>query len=105
MLAEYPAVLPDMSTFTVRIVKQMFEEKGLSLKTGMSTNYLETIKALISVGYAWGVLPEIMLREGNLRELRIEGVQLVRQLDCINHKGRSISNPAQGFLNILRQAR
>ena len=46
-LAGYPAILPDMSTFTGRIIKQMFDQKGLTLKLSMSTNYLETIKMLI----------------------------------------------------------
>jgi DNA-binding transcriptional LysR family regulator len=93
-ISHYPALLPENKFLTTKIVEKLFQQNGLSITNLMSTNYLETIKALISVGYAWGVLPEIMLREGNLRELRIEGVQLVRQLDCINHKGRSISNPA-----------
>ena len=48
-LAGYAAILPDMSTFTGRIVKQMFDQKGLTLILSMSTNYLETIKMLISV--------------------------------------------------------
>ena len=40
-LPEYPAILPDMSTFTGRIVKSLFEERGLTLNVSMSTNYLK----------------------------------------------------------------
>ena len=37
-LAEYAAILPDMTTFTGRIVKGMFRNHGLPLKVSMSTN-------------------------------------------------------------------
>lgn len=50
----------------------------------MSNNYLETIKALISVGYGWGVLPEIMLTDDSLVRLPVKGVNLVRRLALNN---------------------
>ena len=60
-LAEYAAILPDMTTFTGRIVKGMFKDHGLPLKVSMSTNYLETIKILIGVGLGWTTLPKTMV--------------------------------------------
>jgi DNA-binding transcriptional LysR family regulator len=102
VLAEYPAVLPDMSTFTGRIVKQMFEEKGLSLKTGMSTNYLETIKMLISVGLGWSVLPHSMLDDTTC-VLNVPDVQIERTLGVIHHVQRSLSNAGNAFINLLME--
>lgn len=102
VLAEYPAVLPDMSTFTGRIVKQMFEEKGLSLKTGMSTNYLETIKMLIGVGLGWSVLPHSMLDDTTC-VLNVPDVQIARTLGVIHHVQRSLSNAGNAFINLLME--
>jgi len=102
VLAEYPAVLPDMSTYTGRIVKQMFEDKGLSLKTGMSTNYLETIKMLIGVGLGWSVLPHSMLDDTTC-VLNVPEVQIARTLGVIHHVQRSLSNAGNAFINLLME--
>jgi DNA-binding transcriptional LysR family regulator len=102
VLAEYPAVLPDMSTFTGRIVKQMFEDKGLSLKTCMSTNYLETIKMLIGVGLGWSVLPHSMLDDTTC-VLNVPDVQIERTLGVIHHVQRSLSNAGNAFINLLME--
>ena len=99
-LADYPAVLPDMSTYTGRIVKQMFEEKGLKLKTGMSTNYLETIKMLITVGLGWSVLPHSMLDDSTC-VLNVPDVQIQRSLGVIHHVQRSLSNSGNALINLL----
>ncbi len=99
-LAGYPAVLPDMSTFTGRIVKQMFEKQGLMLYTNMSTNYLETIKMLIAVGLGWSVLPRSMLDSSSC-ELDVPATQIERTLGVIHHVHRSLSNAGQAFIDLL----
>ncbi len=100
-LAEYPAILPDMSTFTGRIVKQLFTDRGLSLNVSMSTNYLETIKMLISVGLGWSVLPKSMLDE-SLLVVNVPGVTIERQLGVIHHVQRTLSNAGRAFLELLQ---
>lgn len=102
ILAEYPAVLPDMSTYTGRIVKHMFETKGLTLKAGMSTNYLETIKMLISVGLGWSVLPHTMLDETTC-VLNVPNVRIERTLGVIHHVQRSLSNAGRAFVELLME--
>ena len=99
-LAGYPAVLPDMSTFTGRIVKQMFDQKGLTLTISMSTNYLETIKMLISVGLGWSVLPRSMLDETTC-VLDVPDATIERTLGVIHHVQRSLSNAGRAFINLL----
>ncbi len=99
-LAEHLAVLPDMSTFTGRIVKQMFDQKGLTLKVGMSTNYLETIKMLISVGLGWSVLPRSMLDDTTC-VLDVPDVTMERTLGVIHHVQRSVSNAGRAFIDLL----
>jgi DNA-binding transcriptional LysR family regulator len=101
-LAEYPAVLPDMSTYTGRIVKQMFDQKGLKLKTGMSTNYLETIKMLITVGLGWSVLPHSMLDDSTC-VLEVPDVHIERTLGVIHHVERSLSNSGNALISLIQE--
>jgi len=100
-LAAHPAVLPDMTTFTGRIVKGLFEKRGVNLKTVMSTNYLETIKMLASIGLGWSVLPKTMLDE-HLVTLDVPGVDIHRNLGIIHHKQRTLSNAAVAFIELLK---
>lgn len=99
-LAQYPAILPDMSTFTGRIVKGMFEAQNLDLKIGMSTNYLETIKMLIGVGLGWSVLPKTMI-DDDVVVLDID-LQIARTLGVIHHVNRTLSNAGEVFIDLLR---
>lgn len=99
-LAEYSAILPDMTTFTGRIVKGMFEERQLPLNIGMSTNYLETIKMLIGVGLGWSVLPRTML-DDEVVLLNIDQ-PIERTLGVIHHVNRTLSNAGRAFIETLR---
>ena len=101
-LSQYPAILPDMSTFTGRIVKQLFEKEQLSLNISMSTNYLETIKMLIGVGLGWSVLPKTML-DSSLQILDLNSVEIHRDLGVIHHVHRTLSNAARAFLDLLER--
>jgi len=100
----HPALLPDRKFLTTRVVEDLFHERGLELHTIMSTNYLETIRALIGVGYGWGVLPEIMVTDGSVVRLPVKDLTLHRNLDCIYHRDRSLSRPARSLLELLRIA-
>jgi len=102
-IAGHPALLPDHKFLTTRIVEELFAEHRLELRTIMSTNNLETIKALIGVGYGWGVLPEIMLKDDSLVQLPVSGVELVRNLDCVHHRDRSLGRPALCFIDLLKE--
>ncbi|MDX1270162.1 MAG: LysR family transcriptional regulator, partial [Oceanisphaera sp.] len=62
-VAHHPAVFPGGNTFTHHIVRRLFEAQGLVPNIAMSTNYLETIKMMVSIGLAWSVLPRTMLDE------------------------------------------
>ncbi|MBT8148254.1 MAG: LysR family transcriptional regulator [Gammaproteobacteria bacterium] len=103
-VCRHPALLPDPKFLTTRVVEELFHERGLEIRTIMSTNNLETIRALISVGYGWGVLPEIMLADDSVIQLPVKDVSLHRNLDCIYHRDRSLSRPAHCFLELLQSA-
>ncbi|MDX1605588.1 MAG: LysR family transcriptional regulator [Candidatus Competibacterales bacterium] len=99
-LQDWPAVLPGESTYTRRLIEQFFDRYDLTLEAAFATNYLETIKMLVSVGLGWSVLPRSMLDEG-LRELRIKGFDLCRELGVVRHAGHTLSNAARALLELL----
>lgn len=99
-IAHQPAVFPGGNTFTHHIVRGLFEAQGLTPNIAMSTNYLETIKMMVSIGLAWSVLPRTMLDE-QVYQLPLPGIQLRRQLGYISHNERTLSNAARAFMLLL----
>ncbi|MDG9922858.1 MULTISPECIES: LysR family transcriptional regulator [unclassified Pseudomonas] len=103
-VALHPAVFPGGNTFTHHIVNNLFAAQGLTPNIGMSTNYLETIKMMVSIGLAWSVLPRTMLDDQVVR-LPLPGIQLQRRLGYILHKERTLSNAAKAFMVLLDEQR
>ncbi len=101
-LGEYPAVFPGPNTFTRRIVSQLFRQEGVEPHISMSTNYMETIKMMVSIGLAWSVLPRTML-DSQVHSLRLPGTNLERQLGVIWHSGRTLSNAGRAFIRLLQR--
>ena len=103
-VARHPAVFPGGNTFTHHIVRRLFERERLTPNIGMSTNYLETIKMMVSIGIAWSVLPRTML-DDQVARLPLPGIQLDRQLGYILHSERTLSNAARAFMALLDNQR
>lgn len=99
-LAKYNAVLPGVNTYTGRLIKSAFETQNQTLKIGMATNYLETIKMMVSVGLGWSVLPRTLL-DGSLAVIHPSNLHLSRDLGVIWHPRRSFSNAGRAFYEIL----
>jgi DNA-binding transcriptional LysR family regulator len=102
-LSEYSCVLPGLDTYTGQIVKALFDKENLVLDASMATNYLETIKMMVSVGMGWTVLPKSML-DDTLIELQVDNIELSRELGCISHQQHNQSSAARAFTTILQQA-
>ncbi len=100
-LADYPAVLPASSTYTRQIAETAFAELGLQLRSSLSTNYLETIKMLVSVGLGWSLLPLTMV-DAQLRALPVRQLRLTRTLGAVHHRERTLSNAARAMIEVLR---
>jgi DNA-binding transcriptional LysR family regulator len=98
-LATLPCILPGPNTFTGRIVTERFASEGLALKPALSTNYLETISMLVSVGVGWSVLPQTMA--GGLHQLAPACAPITRTLGWVTHTKRTLSNSARAFLKVL----
>lgn len=100
-LARHPAILPAPTTFTRQIAEQAFRGLGLELDVALSTNYLETIKMLVSVGMGWSLLPLTMLDE-QIQPLRLPQLDLQRTLGVVYHRERTLSNAARALIGLLQ---
>ncbi len=100
-LAQCPAILPAESTFTTQITLEEFTKHNLRPRATMSTNPLESIRMLVSVGLGWSVLPEILI-DKNLVKLDIkEDVDLQRHLGVVYNPALTQSLSTQAFLQTL----
>jgi DNA-binding transcriptional LysR family regulator len=99
-LSQHPAILPGLNTYTGQIVKSLFEQRSLPMQIAITTNYLETIRMMASVGLGWTVLPRSM-RDPSLATLPMRDARIERTLGAIHHKGRSLSRAAQAFIEAL----
>lgn len=99
-LSKHQAVLPGRGTFTREIIEQAMQVLEVDLHVRFSTNYLETIKMLTSIGLGWSILPQIML-DRELRTIHIPRLQLHRTLGLVRHRRRSLSNASQAMVDLL----
>ncbi|HEB95192.1 MAG TPA: LysR family transcriptional regulator [Sedimenticola thiotaurini] len=104
-LAGFPAVLAAHGTYTRGILEQAMAPLGLSLQVGMATNYLETLKMMVSIGLGWSLLPESMLDDPGLRPLQLPEMALSRELGVVVHRHRVLSNAAREMLESCRRFR
>ena len=103
-LAQSPSILPEVDTITFKMIERIFTQQGLSLNAPMPTNYLETIKMMVSVGMGWSMLPHTML-DDSLHLLLWPAEPLTRPLGLIQLKTRTLSNAAKAFMQILDDIR
>lgn len=102
MLSEEPAILPDLNTFTGRLVKSCFDKAHLPLTLNMATNYLETIKMMVSVGLGWSVLPKTLI-DDDMMAIEVKDIHLSRKLGVVRHQKRSLGNAAKAFYQTLQE--
>ena len=100
-LVEHKAILPAHGTFTREVIEQTFAKQQLQVNIGLVTNYLETIKMMVSVGLGWSVLPDSMLSK-DIKPLQLRGLQMQRELGIVWHGGRTLSNAAVAMQKLLR---
>jgi DNA-binding transcriptional LysR family regulator len=100
MLSPYTAIPPGLNTYTGQIIKELFDSQGLEMTIGMSTNYLETIKVMVSIGLGWSILP-LTLLDDSVVAVKLKDLPLSRTLGCVHHRSRSLSNAARAFIALL----
>lgn len=101
-LLNYPAILPGPGTYTREIVLSALTAVREGIQVGMSTNYLEVLKMLASVGLGWSALPRTLIDE-TLSVVHIKNVVIQRELGIVIHRSRTLSNAGQAMLDIIQQ--
>ncbi len=100
-LVKHPAVLPSHGTFTRDAIEKALTNVIGDLKINLETNYLETIKMMVSVGLGWSILPTNMLDSGLIR-LNMPGFNASRQLGIVLNKNRSRSKATNAMIDLLK---
>lgn len=100
-LIKHSAILPSQSTFTRRLMEKALNINNKKMKIAMETNYLETIKMMVSIGLGWSVLPVSML-DKDLKTITIKSIKMERLLGAAYHSERTLSNAGKMLLEVLR---
>ncbi|MEE9319345.1 MAG: LysR family transcriptional regulator [Granulosicoccus sp.] len=100
LLAKYAAVLPARGTVTRGILFEALAPFDFSIETALETNYLETIKMMVSVGLGWSALPRSML-DDTIVAVPVNGINMMRQLGIVRLRGRTLSRAAVALLDGL----
>ena len=96
-LSKSNAILPSKTTLTYQIIEELFASRQLKLNATIPTNYLETIKMMVSVGLGWSVLPNTMVDE-HLTVLSTPEYSPSRTLGAVTHKRKTISNASKALI-------
>lgn len=99
-LCTYSAILPAQGTVTRTILLDALRPFNVTIDTTLETNYLETIKMMVSVGLGWSALPTNMVDEG-ITHLPVHSLSMQRKLGSVRLKGRTLSRAAIAFLELL----
>lgn len=102
-LAQYPAILPEVGTYTRELLDAYFSNFDLNLQVKLSNNYLEIIKMMVSVGLGWSVLPKTLI-DNTLTTIKTPGFNASRSLGIVTHKNRTLSPAAQQMVNLITKS-
>ena len=103
-LLEHAAILPSLGTFTRKIINSLFAASKEQLKIILETNYLETIKVMVSANLGWSILPQSMV-DSTLSSHRLRGLDVQRPLGIVTRKNRTLSLSSTAMIDLLRNSR
>jgi len=103
-LSKIPAILPSQNTFTRELLEQALGLNHQNLNIAMETNYLETIKMMVSIGLGWSVLPVSMVTH-DIAIMNIQNIEFERLLGVVSHQHRTLSNAAKMLMQELTKHR
>ena len=98
-LNDFPAVIPGKGTYTREILENALNAHQVKPDIAMSTNYLETLKMLASIGLGWTLLP-VSMKDKDLVQLDIKGLSVTRSLGIVTNQQRTLSNPARAMMEL-----
>lgn len=100
-LTHFPAILPAANTFTSQITLAEFAKHGLKPYATMSTNPLESIRMLVSIGLGWSVLPQTLMNEELQPIALAEPLALQRDLGVVMNPNITVSASMLALLALL----
>ena len=103
-LLEHQAILPSLGTFTRRIINSFFAENNEQPKIILETNYLETIKVMVSANLGWSILPRSMV-DSSLIGKNLVGLNICRRLGIVTRTKRTLSLSSSAMIGLLREKR
>jgi len=103
-LLEYPAILPSVGTFTRKIINNYFATSKNSMKIILESNYLETIKVMVSANLGWSMLPTSML-DSTVISKPLSGADIKRSLGIVTRRNRTLSRSSSAMIAMLQQAK
>ena len=103
-LVEHPAILPGPGTYTREIILKALGNARAKIRVGMTTNYLEVLKMLASIGLGWSALPRTMI-DASLKVVQIKSMKLRRTLGIVTHSKRTLSNAGAAMIEMIREAK
>jgi len=103
-LAKHRAILPAVGTYTRSVIEKPVIQKQKSLDVILETNYLETIRMMVTIGLGWSALPKAMVKD-QLTEIKVKGLHIERTLGIVQHADRSLSNAGKAFVKLLEDIR
>ena len=103
-LLPHPAILPSSGTFTRKIINNLFTESREQLSIILETNYLETIKVMVSANLGWSILPQSMA-DNTIVSHALQGLDVTRPLGLVTRNNRTLSLSSSAMINLLREER
>ena len=103
-LLEHAAILPSRGTFTRKIINNLFATSKDKLDIILETNYLETIKVMVSANLGWSILPQSMV-DSSLTSHHLSGLDVHRPLGIVTRRNRTLSLSSSAMIELLRNDR
>lgn len=100
-LLGHAAILPSRGTFTRKIIDNLFAGSKDRLDIILETNYLETIKVMVSANLGWSILPQSMV-DSSLSSHYLNDFDLQRPLGIVTRKKRTLSLSSSAMIELLR---
>jgi len=93
----------DELAVVVAIIEHAFAKLDCTPQVRVTTNYLETLRMMVSVGLGWSILPTSMLND-SIHKLNVKELTLKRQLGIAIHPRRTLSNAGNAMIRLCRSA-
>ncbi|AMV45923.1 MULTISPECIES: LysR family transcriptional regulator [Paraburkholderia] len=103
-LSDVELVMREKGSGTREVVEQAYAAHELTLEPGLVVGSQEAIKRLLRIGHAVSWVSRLSVRDeleaGNLVELPISDIRVVRQLNMLWRKNQSLTPAAKAFHNL-----